>query len=208
MAADPGYAYFMSKGRLEAFSDGVLAIILTIMVIEFHSPHGDGWADLLPLLPRFLSYAVSFTFVAIYWNNHHHLLQAARGVSGGVLWANAHLLFWLSLIPFATAWLGDHNFAPWPVALYGTILLACGIAYYILERMLICVAGQSSEIAKAVGNDRKGKWSVVIYALAIALAFVHSWVSYALYVFVAVWWLIPDRRIEMVLRSSKGAHHD
>ena len=198
----------MSKGRLEAFSDGVLAIILTIMVIEFHSSHGVEWADLVPLLPHFLSYAVSFVFVAIYWNNHHHLMQAARGVSGGVLWANAHLLFWLSLIPFATAWLGDHSFAPVPVALYGTILLACGIAYYILVRALICVAGQSSQIAEAVGNDRKGKWSVVIYALAIGLAFVHSWFSYALYISVAIWWLVPDRRIEKVLRQTEGVHHE
>src|SRR3954470_19174596 len=189
----------MRSGRLEAFSDGVLAIIITIMVLELKVPHEIDVASLGPLVPVFLSYVLSFIFVGIYWSNHHHLLQAAQNVDGGTLWANLHLLFWLSLIPFATGWMGENHFAPWPVALYGAVLLFAGIAYFILTRALITRHGRDSALAKAVGRDFKGKVSMVAYAIAIALSFVNSWLACALYVLVAVMWLIPDRRIERVL---------
>jgi len=189
----------MSKDRLEAFSDGVLAIIITIMVLELAVPHEPNLAALLPLLPTFLSYMLSFVFLGIYWNNHHHLLQAIEYVDGRVLWANLHLLFWLSLIPFVTAWMGENNFAAWPVAVYGIILVLAAIAYFILTRALIALHGRDSVLAHAVGRDFKGKVSVVIYLVAIPLAFVNAWLAGGLYVLVAVLWLVPDRRIEQRL---------
>jgi uncharacterized membrane protein len=191
----------MGKGRLEAFSDGVIAIIITIMVLELKVPHGDDPAALRPLIPIFLSYVLSFVNVGIYWNNHHHLLQAVRHVNGRTLWANLHLLFWLSLFPFATAWMGENHFAALPVALYGVVLLLAAIAYFILTRTLISQHGKDSALATALGRDLKGKISVVIYAVAIPLAFVKPWFACALYVLVAVMWLIPDRRIEKTLNS-------
>jgi uncharacterized membrane protein len=189
----------MSKSRMEAFSDGVLAIIITIMVLELAIPHGDNLAALRPLIPIFLSYILSFVHLGIYWNNHHHLLQATHHVDGHVLWANLHLLFWLSLIPFVTGWMGENAFATWPVALYGTILLFSAIAYFILSRTLISIHERDSVLATAVGRDFKGKISVVIYLVAIPLAFVSSWIAGGLYVAVAIVWLVPDRRIERTL---------
>ncbi|BBD68967.1 hypothetical protein NIES4072_37010 [Nostoc commune NIES-4072] len=191
----------MGKGRLEAFSDGVIAIIITIMVLEIKVPHGFDLAALRPLIPIFLSYVLSFIFLGIYWNNHHHLLQAVRHVNGRILWANLHLLFWLSLIPFVTGWMGENNFAAMPVALYGTVLLLSALAYFILTRTLISHHGSDSTLAIAVGRDFKGKISVVLYAVAIPLAFINSWLACILYVVVAVMWLIPDRRIENTLTS-------
>jgi uncharacterized membrane protein len=191
----------MGKGRLEAFSDGVIAIIITIMVLELKVPHGIDLAALRPLIPVFLSYVLSFIYIGIYWNNHHHLLQATRHVNGYVLWANLHLLFWLSLIPFVTGWMGENHFAALPVALYGVVLLFAAIAYFILTRILISHHGKDSVLATAVGNDFKGKISVVFYAMAIALAFVNSWIACALYVLVAIMWLLPDRRIERTITS-------
>ncbi len=192
----------MGKGRLEAFSDGVLAIIITIMVLELKVPHGADLAALAPLLPVFLSYVLSFIFVGIYWSNHHHLLHAVRHVNGRVLWANLHLLFWLSLIPFVTGWMGENHFAAWPVALYGVVLLCAAVAYFILTRVLISYHGKDSALAKALGGDFKGKVSVVFYAAAVALSFVSSWLACGLYVLVAIMWLIPDRRIEQALTDS------
>jgi uncharacterized membrane protein len=189
----------MIKGRLEAFSDGVIAILITIMVLELKVPRQAEWAALLPLIPVFLSYVMSFAYLGIYWNNHHHLLQAIKHVDGRVLWANLHLLFWLSLVPFVTGWMGETQFAARPVALYGTVLLLAAVAYYILTRTLISLHGRDSVLASAVGRDFKGKVSVVIYAGAILLAFVNSWSACALYVLVAIMWLIPDRRIEKTL---------
>ncbi|WP_445635181.1 TMEM175 family protein [Nostoc sp. DSM 114161] len=191
----------MGKGRLEAFSDGVIAIIITIMVLEIKVPHGTDLAALRPLIPIFLSYVLSFIYIGIYWNNHHHLLQSIRHVNGRILWANLHLLFWLSLIPFVTGWMGENQFASIPAALYGTVLMLNAIAYFILTRTLISHHGNDSTLAIAVGKDFKGKVSVVIYAVAIALAFVNSWLACALYILVAVMWLIPDRRIEKTLTS-------
>ncbi len=189
----------MTKGRMEAFSDGVIAIIITIMVLELRVPHGADVASLRPLIPVFLSYLLSFVFIGIYWNNHHHLLQAIKHVDGRVLWANMHLLFWLSLVPFATWWMGENRFAPTPVGLYGTILLGAAVAYFILTRSLIALHGRESVLATALGRDFKGKVSMVIYLVAIPLAFVASWMACALYVLVAVIWLVPDRRIEKTL---------
>jgi len=189
----------MSKGRMEAFSDGVIAIIITLMVLELKIPHEADLAALFPLAPVFLSYVLSFVYLGIYWNNHHHLLQASRQVDGRVLWANLHLLFWLSLISFVTGWMGENQFAAWPVALYGTVLLLAAVAYFILTRALISVHGRESALATAVGEDFKGKVSIVIYLVAIPLAFVNSWLACALYVLVAVMWLVPDRRIEKTL---------
>jgi uncharacterized membrane protein len=189
----------MGRGRLEAFSDGVLAIIITIMVLELKVPHGADLGALGPLIPVFLSYVLSFIFIGIYWSNHHHLLHAVRHVDGRILWANLHLLFWLSLIPFVTGWMGENHFAAWPVAFYGTVLLAAAIAYFILTRLLVSYHGRDSALAKAVGKDFKGKVSVVCYAVAIPLSLVNSWLACALYVLVAVMWLIPDRRIEREL---------
>ena len=189
----------MDKGRMEAFSDGVLAIIITIMVLALAVPHGADLAALLPVAPVFLSYVLSFIFLGIYWSNHHHLLQAIEHVDGRVLWANLHLLFWLSLTPFVTAWMGENHFATWPVALYGGVLLCAAVAYYILSQALIALHGRDSVLATAVGRDSKGKISALIYAVAIPLAFLDSWVALALYILVAIMWLIPDLRIEKTL---------
>lgn len=188
----------MSKGRLEAFSDGVIAILITIMVLELKVPRGGGadWAALRPVIPVFLSYVLSFVFLGIYWNNHHHLLQAIKQVDGRVLWANLHLLFWLSLIPFVTGWLGETHLAPVPTALYGAVLLLAAVAYFILTRALIALHGRDSTLAAALGRDFKGKVSLAIYAVAIPLALVQAWLAAALYVLVAILWLVPDRRIE------------
>ena len=191
----------MGKGRLEAFSDGVLAIVITIMVLEMKVPHGDDLQSLKPLLPVFLSYVLSFIYIGIYWNNHHHMIHAARHVSGKVLWANIHLLFWLSLVPFVTGWMGENNFTTWPVALYGLVLLMAGSAYYILAHSLIHIHGKDSTFATAIGNDRKGKISVVIYAIGIGLCFIHSFLGFGLYVLVAAMWFIPDRRFEKKLET-------
>jgi uncharacterized membrane protein len=189
----------MRKNRMEAFSDGVLAILITIMVLELAIPHGADLAALRPLIPIFLSYVLSFVFLGIYWNNHHHMMQVVQRVDGRVLWANLHLLFWLSLIPFVTGWMGENNFATLPVALYGAVLLFAAIAYFILTRVLLSIHDKDSVLATALGGDFKGRVSVVIYILAIPLAFVSSWIAGGLYVFVAVMWLIPDPRIEKTL---------
>ena len=185
----------MTTGRLEAFSDGVIAIIITIMVLEMKAPHETSLAGLRPLLPVFGSYVMSFVYVGIYWNNHHHLLHATQHVDGRCMWANLHLLFWLSLIPFTTAWMGENDFATWPVALYGCVLLLCAIGYTILVWALLATPGNTT-LAKALGSDFKGKISIVIYVVAIPLAFVRAWRACALYILVSVIWLIPDRRIE------------
>ncbi|HNP24178.1 MAG TPA: TMEM175 family protein [Panacibacter sp.] len=194
----------MGRGRLEAFSDGVLAIIITIMVLELKVPHGNDLEALRPLLPVFLSYLLSFVYIGIYWNNHHHMLHTVQHVNGKVLWANIHLLFWLSLVPFATAWAGENNFSQWPMVLYGFVLLMSGVAYYILAQLLIKLHGKKSTISIALGNDVKGKISVAIYSVAIALAFVNSWISLALYALVAIMWFIPDSRIEKVIENGAG----
>jgi uncharacterized membrane protein len=193
----------MGKGRLEAFSDGVLAIIITIMVLELKVPKGDDLASLRPLLPVFLSYVLSFIYLGIYWNNHHHMLHATRNISGAILWANLHLLFWLSLVPFVTGWMGENHFAPAPTALYGVVLLMAAIAYWILQRAIMAKQGRDSLLAVAVGTDLKGKISPVLYAIAIPSAFINQWIADGLYVLVALMWLIPDRRIERVLEQKK-----
>jgi uncharacterized membrane protein len=189
----------MEKNRLEAFSDGVLAIIITIMVLELKVPRGTGFDALAPLVPVFASYVLSFLYVGIYWTNHHHLLQVTRHVSGAILWSNLHLLFWLSLFPFCTAWMGQNHVAPVPTATYGVVLLAAGIAYYILQSAIIARQGHDSLLASAVGRDWKGRLSPVIYLAAVPLAFVRPWMANALYAFVALLWLVPDRRIERAL---------
>ncbi len=195
----------MEKDRLLAFSDGVLAIIITIMVLELKVPHSAEWAALAKLLPVFLSYVLSFVYIAIYWNNHHHLMHTVTGVNAGILWANTHLLFWLSLIPFATGWMGENHFAKLPTALYGVALLMAAIAYYILQTVIVRSQGASSPLAAAIGKDAKGKVSPLLYIAAIPLAFVNPLISCALYVLVAVMWLVPDRRIERMLTSKDGA---
>ncbi|WP_051231409.1 TMEM175 family protein [Kaistia adipata] len=192
----------MGKGRIEAFSDGVIAIIITIMVLELEVPHSVDIHALLPLLPVFLSYVLSFVMIGIYWNNHHHMFHAVHHVRGGVLWANLHLLFWMSLTPFTTAWMGENHIESVPVALYGFVLMMSGIAYYILARALIALEGRDSPLAIAFGHDRKGRISVVIYAAAIGLAFVSPWIAIACYVAVALIWLVPDKRVERVLLSA------
>jgi len=189
----------MSKGRLEAFSDGVIAIIITIMVLELRVPHGADFAALRTLTPVFLSYVLSFVFLGIYWNNHHHLWQAAKYVNGQVLWANLHLLFWLSLVPFVTGWMGENEFAQLPVALYGIVLWMAALAYYILTRTLVSLHGTDSILATALGRKIKERSSLIIYTAAVVLAFVNSGISLALYVFVAIMWLTPDTRIEKTL---------
>jgi uncharacterized membrane protein len=188
----------VGRGRLEAFSDGVIAIIITIMVLELTVPHGDTIEALVPLAPVFSSYVLSFVHVGLYWNNHHHLMHAVRQVSGTVLWCNLHLLFWLSLVPFVTGWMGENHFASLPVAMYGVVMLMSGIAYYLLTRSLVRHHGLDSPLARALGSDFKGKISVVIYVVAIAVAFLNRWVSLGLYITVAAIWLIPDRRMERV----------
>jgi len=194
----------MRKNRLEAFSDGVIAIIITIMVLELKVPHGEDLQTLKPMIPVFLSYILSFVYLGIYWNNHHHMLHAAQTVTGPILWANLHLLFWLSLVPFATGWMGENHFASAPSALYGVVLLMAAIAYWILQQLIIASQGPNSILKKAVGGDWKGKLSPLLYAVAIPVAFWWEWISLALYVLVALIWLIPDRRIENVLRSADG----
>jgi len=193
----------MGKGRVEAFSDGVMAIIITVMLLEIKVPHGDELNLLKPVVPVFISYILSFIYLGIYWNNHHHMMHSVQHVNGKVLWANTHLLFWLSLIPFATGWMGENNFTKWPVILYGTILLLCGVAYYILSQTLIGLHGKNSTIANAIGSDKKGKLSVVIYAFAIALSFINPWIGMALYAIVAAMWIIPDKRIEKKLMAQQ-----
>ena len=201
----------MEKNRLEAFSDGVLAIIITIMVLELkvpHTveqlPHTAELADLKPLLPVFLSYVLSFIYVGIYWNNHHHMFHSTRHVSGGILWANLHLLFWLSLFPFTTGWVGENHLAPTPTAIYGAVLLLAGIAYFILQHTIIAQQGRNSILAAAIGKDWKGKLSLGLYLVSIPLAFVSPWIAIGLYAFVAILWLVPDRRIERVLAQREG----
>jgi uncharacterized membrane protein len=191
----------MRKERLEAFSDGVIAILITIMVLELRPPHSSTWASLVPTWPSMLSYVLSFVYLGIYWNNHHHLLLATRRINGGVLWANLHLLFWLSLVPFATSWLGDSRGAPVPTAVYAIILFCAAIAFTILLRTILAAEGPGSTLAAAVGSDRKGNLSLVLYAAAIPLAFVKPYISDALFASVALIWLVPDRRIETKLTS-------
>jgi len=193
----------MGKNRLEAFSDGVLAIIITIMVLGLNPPRGQEFTDLAQLLPVFLSYVLSFVYLAIYWNNHHHMLHTTQRVTGAVLWANMHLLFWLSLFPFVTGWMGENHFAAAPMALYGIVMLMAAIAYFVLQQAIISSQGEGSLLAKAVGRDIKGKISPVLYALAIAAAFIRPWISGGIYVFVALMWLVPDRRIERILGEGK-----
>jgi uncharacterized membrane protein len=194
----------MGTDRLEAFSDGVLAIIITIMVLELRVPEGVTLASLQPVLPVFLSYVLSFVYIGIYWNNHHHMIHVTRRVSGGILWANLHLLFWLSLIPFVTGWMGEHHFAAAPTAIYGVVLLMAAMAYWILLRAILAAEGPDSLIARAVGGDFKGNISPVIYVAAIPLAFVNRWLSGALYVLVALIWLVPDRRIERAIAEEEA----
>ena len=192
----------MEKNRLEAFSDGVLAIIITIMVLELKVPHGSNFVDLKPLLPVFLSYVLSFLYIGIYWNNHHHIIKAAHRINGSILWANLHLLFWLSLFPFVTGWMGENHFTPLPSALYGAVLLLAAIAYYILQNLIIAEqGGRESKLAKALGKDWKGKLSPALYGVGIALSFVQPWLGGAVYTFVALMWLIPDRRLEGIITS-------
>jgi TMEM175 potassium channel family protein len=194
----------VNKSRIEAFSDGVIAILITIMVLELKVPHGDNLVALAPLVPVFLSYVLSFIYLGIYWNNHHHMLHASRKVTGPMLWANLHLLFWLSLIPFTTGWMGENHFSTVPAAVYGVVLLMAAIAYWILQQVIIASQGSDSLLKKAIGNDWKGKLSPVLYALAIACAFWSQWVSIGLYVLVAMIWLVPDQRIERVLVAGGG----
>jgi TMEM175 potassium channel family protein len=189
----------MGKNRLEAFSDGVLAIIITIMVLELKVPHGENWAALRPLFPVLLSYVLSFVYLGIYWNNHHHMLHATQRVTGGILWANLHLLFWLSLFPFVTGWMGENHFAPAPVALYGVVLLMAAIAYFILQSAIIKSQGADSLLSRAVGRDMKGKVSPLLYFAAIIAACYAPWLAGGIYIFVALMWLVPDRRIERVI---------
>ena len=186
----------MSKGRLEAFSDGVLAIIITIMVLELQPPHEPSWEALRPLVPIFMSYVMSFVFVGIYWNNHHHLLQATQRVSGRVLWANLHLLFWLSLIPFATSWMGETSFGAWPVATYGTVLFLAAVAYFILTHALIAIHPKDSVLVTAIGNDFKETISAILLLVSIPLAFVNSWLACGIFVVIAAIWFVPDSRFE------------
>ena len=193
----------MGTERLEAFSDGVLAIIITIMVLELKAPHGTTLADLRPVLPVFLSYVLSFIYIGIYWNNHHHMLRVTREVSGSILWANLHLLFWLSLVPFTTAWMGENHFDSAPTALYGFVLLMAAIAYWILQRRIVAHEGRQSVLASAVGRDVKGKLSPVLYLTAVIFAFVNPWIANAIYVAVALMWLVPDRRIEKRLAGGR-----
>jgi uncharacterized membrane protein len=193
----------MKKGRLEAFSDGVLAIIITIMILEIKVPHGHELKDLLPLIPVFLSYVLSFIYIGIYWNNHHHMMHTVKKVTGGILWANLHLLFWLSLIPFATGWMGENHFTPMPMALYGIILLMSAIAYYILQQQIIKTHGADSILSKAIGKDLKGKMSPLIYITAICTCWISVWIAAAAYVFAAFIWLIPDKRIEIIFKEEE-----
>ena len=191
----------MERGRLEAFSDGVLAIIITIMVLELKAPKDGDWQALSALLPEFLSYALSFTYVGIYWNNHHHLLKAAHRVNGSILWANLHLLFWLSLVPFATAWVAKSLYAPAPITLYGVVLLLSAAAYFILQNAIVREHGRQGLLSKALGSDVKGKLSLALYLIAIGLSFFWSWAAFGIYILVALIWLVPDRRISRVVKQ-------
>jgi uncharacterized membrane protein len=191
----------LNKGRLEAFSDGMMAILITIMVLELKIPHGVDAQSLRPLLPAFLTYVLSFAYLGIYWNNHHHMLQMADRINGKILWANLYLFFWLSLIPFVTGWMGENHFAPLPTAIYGAVLLMAAIAYLVLQNLIIAQQGSNSKLAEAVGKDLKGKLSLGLYASAIPLAFIYQWISDGIYVFVALMWLIPDKRIESRLKD-------
>jgi uncharacterized membrane protein len=193
----------MRKERIEAFSDGVLAIIITIMVLEIKVPSGDRLSDLKPLIPVFSSYILSFIYIGIYWNNHHHMMHTVKSVTGDILWANLHLLFWLSLVPFVTGWMGENHFKPVPVALYGIILLMAAIAYYILQTRIISNHGPDSILARAIGNDLKGKISPILYLLAIGLSWITGWLSGGIYILVALMWLVPDRRIEIIFREGQ-----
>ena len=193
----------MTRGRLEAFSDGVIAIIITIMVLELRPPAGVSWDVIRPLAPKLCGYVLSFVFVAIYWNNHHHLMHAVQRINGKALWANMHLLFWLSLVPAVTAWMGDQHAAPLTVAAYGAVLLLAGIAYSIFAQVLLTIHGPDSQLAKALGRDWKGKLSLVGYAVAIPIAFVNRWISVALYITVSLTWLVPDARIERTLEGTE-----
>lgn len=193
----------MGKNRVEAFSDGVIAILITIMVLELKIPHGETLDALKPLIPVFLSYVLSFVYLGIYWNNHHHMLHTCEKVTGAMLWANLHLLFWLSLIPFVTGWMGENHFGPMPSAIYGVVLLMSALAYWILERLIIASQGPQSLLKRAIGKDWKGKLSPVLYAIAIPAAFWLEWLSISLYVFVAIMWLVPDKRIERVLERRE-----
>jgi len=196
----------METGRLEAFSDGVIAIIITIMVLEMKAPHAADFAALGPIVPVLSSYILSFIYVGIYWNNHHHLLQATRGVTASIMWANLHLLFWLSLIPFVTGWMGQTNFAALPVALYGVVLLLSGIAFLILQRRIVSNQGRESALAKALGSDFKGRLSPALYAVAIPASFFATWAAGAIYIAVALMWLVPDRRFENALGLERADH--
>ncbi len=187
----------MPKTRLEAFSDGVIAIIITIMVLEMKAPHGPDWSELRPIIPIFLSYVMSYAYLGIYWNNHHHMLHATQRINGNVLWANLHLLFWLSLVPFTTGWMSENNFAPLPTAVYGVVLLGAAIAYTILQAAILAPQNQNTKLKEAIGKDIKGKASIGLYILAIVLATMSQWIAIAIYILVALIWLIPDRRIEM-----------
>ena len=188
----------MNKGRLEAFSDGVMAIIITIMVLEIKVPHGDSFSDLKPLIPVFLSYVLSFVYLAIYWNNHHHMMHTIKKITGSILWANMHLLFWLSLVPFTTGWMGENHFSPNSMVLYGTTLLMAAIAYFILQQTIINSQGENSILADAIGKDFKGKISPILYVLGIIAAFYNTWISAFFYILVALIWLLPDKRIEKI----------
>jgi len=192
----------MGKGRLEAFSDGVLAIIITIMVLELKVPHGETAQSLMPLVPVILSYVLSFIYVGIYWNNHHHLLHTTQKISGGVLWANLHLLFWLSLIPFVTGWMGENHFAALPIALYGVVLLMAAIAFSLLQWAITQTEGNSSSLKRALGKDIKGKLSIIFYSLAIGCAYINTWLAGGIYVLVALMWLVPDKRFEKVVSET------
>jgi uncharacterized membrane protein len=194
----------MTKGRLEAFTDGVLAIIITIMVLELKVPHGGDFENLKPIIPVFLSYVLSFIYIAIYWNNHHHMMQTVNHVTGSVLWANMHLLFWLSLIPFVTGWMGENHFTTATVFLYGIVLLGAAIAYFILQFLIIKSHGKTSILARALGKDLKGKISPVLYTIGIVSAFISVWISGSMFILVAVIWLVPDKRIENVLKDEKS----
>jgi uncharacterized membrane protein len=194
----------MRKGRLEAFSDGVIAILITIMVLELRVPHGVDWEALRPLTPVLLTYVLSFVYLGIYWNNHHHMLYATERINGKILWANMHLLFWLSLVPFVTGWMGENHFAALPTAIYGVVMFFSAVAYTILQTMIIAEHGNTAKLAAAIGNDMKGKLSLLCYFVAIPLAFTHEWISDVLYVCVALMWLIPDRRIESLNKLPEG----
>ena len=202
----PAVSSRMEKNRLEAFSDGVLAIIITIMVLELKVPHGYDFAALKPLLPIFLSYVLSFIYIGIYWNNHHHLLKAARRVNGTIMWANLHLLFWLSLFPFATGWMGENHFTPLPSAVYGGVLLIAAIAYTFLQKCIIAEDGSDSRLAQSIERDHKGKLSIMLYAVGVAASFYRGWLGQAIYTLVALMWFIPDRRIERVVAEEERGH--